>query len=81
MGYSMVMGPIWNKGTSTPGLTFTIDDPRLIRVTNTARVVAAQSKRPELGDGNAGTLKDEINDLVKNSATLAKDVYSAHYKA
>ncbi|KAM0330967.1 hypothetical protein ACHAQA_003924 [Verticillium albo-atrum] len=30
---------------------------------------------------NAGTVKDEVNDLVKNGATLAKDVYAHNNKA
>jgi hypothetical protein len=43
--------------------------------------VLAQSKRHSLKGGNAGTIKDEINDLIKGSGALAKDIVTSSMKA
>ncbi|KAL2205674.1 hypothetical protein CC79DRAFT_1055586 [Sarocladium strictum] len=43
--------------------------------------VLAQSKRDSLNGGNAGTIKDEINDLIKGSGALAKDIVTSKMKA
>lgn len=71
IGWGLVMGPTWNKGECYPanGLVIWACERQSLTIV----VIGPKFQKGQ----NAATLKDETNDLVKNSLTLTKDILNS----